>query len=62
MLLLPLVILQFCTSFSQEAKEAFKTSFTFRFVPGVRGGNAVGTSAMKIKQIKHLLHVVNFFL
>lgn len=44
---LPLVILRYCTSFSHDAKEAFKTSVSFLFVPGVKGGIWVGTSAKR---------------
>lgn len=44
----PLVILNNCTSFSQDAKEAFNTSVSFLLVPGVSGGICVGASANKI--------------
>lgn len=42
--ILPLVILQFWTSFSHDANDAFRTSASFLFVPGVNGGICVGTS------------------
>lgn len=49
-LYVPFVILQFCTSFSQEANDAFSTSVNFLFVPGVNGGIWVGISASTKKR------------
>lgn len=46
---LPLVILRSCTSFSQDANDAFKTSLIFLLVPGVSGGICDGTSENKTK-------------
>lgn len=54
-LILPLVILNVWTSFSHEAKEAFRTSVNFLFVPGVSGGICVGTSIYNIKKNKKII-------
>jgi hypothetical protein len=35
---IPLVILYDCTSFSQDANDAWSASLSFLFVPGVSGG------------------------
>lgn len=43
-LTLPLVMLCFSLSFSQDAKEALRASVIFLVVPGVRGGTGAGRS------------------
>lgn len=55
---LPLVILYDCTSFSQDANDAFSTSVSFLLVPGVSGGicgwSAIEECSQLIKmQLKH---------
>lgn len=47
----PFVILQFCTSFSQDANDAFNTSVSFLFVPGVSGGICVGISENYLQKV-----------
>lgn len=47
---LPLGIFLFIWSFSQEAKEAFRASVIFLFVPGVSGGTCAGLSATEKKE------------
>lgn len=48
-IILPLVILWNCTSFSQDAKDALSTSVSFLLVPGVNGGIWEGTSVRREK-------------
>lgn len=55
------MILQFCTSFSHDANDAFNTSVSFLFVPGVSGGICVGISKkIDIIQFKTLNKIVFF--
>lgn len=51
---LPLVILNDWTSFSHDANDAFNTSVSFLFVPGVSGGICVGTSGRRKKNMNLL--------